>query len=73
MSVTPTYVSGTVYDADSHIMELPDWLESYAEPGVRDRIRPLYLGGAGSWPTRPSPTPSSAAATRPRRFSSRTR
>jgi predicted TIM-barrel fold metal-dependent hydrolase len=28
-------------------MELPGWLESYADPGIRDRLRPLALGGAG--------------------------
>ncbi len=43
-----TYAQGrTFYDADSHIMELPDWLVEYADPDVRDRIRPLYLGAAG--------------------------
>ena len=43
------YVEGrTVYDADSHLMELPDWLESYADPDIRARLRPLYLGGAGA-------------------------
>ena len=26
------------YDADSHIMELPDFLRDYADPAVRDRI-----------------------------------
>jgi predicted TIM-barrel fold metal-dependent hydrolase len=45
---TSTYAGGRViYDADSHIMELPDWLLSYADPSIRDRIRPLQLGGAG--------------------------
>jgi len=43
-----TYAQGrTYYDADSHIMELGDWLVEYADPDVRDRIRPLYLGAAG--------------------------
>ena len=43
------YAEGrTFYDADSHLMELTDWLEGYAEPHVRDRIRPLQLGGAGA-------------------------
>jgi predicted TIM-barrel fold metal-dependent hydrolase len=43
-----TYATGrTFYDADSHLMELPTWLAEYADPDVRDRIRPLYLGGAG--------------------------
>lgn len=42
------YASGrTYYDADSHLMELSDWLVEYADPGVRERIRPLRLGGAG--------------------------
>jgi predicted TIM-barrel fold metal-dependent hydrolase len=35
------------HDADSHLMELTDWLPQYADPDVRDRIRPLALGGAG--------------------------
>jgi len=35
------------YDADSHLMELGDWLVRYADPGVREKIRPLYLGAAG--------------------------
>ena len=26
------------YDADSHIMELPDFLKSFADPGLRDEI-----------------------------------
>ncbi len=37
----------TYYDADSHIMELSDWIVDYADPGVREKIRPLYLGAAG--------------------------
>ncbi|MDJ0866189.1 MAG: amidohydrolase family protein [Myxococcota bacterium] len=42
------YAAGrTYYDADSHVMELADWLAPYADPGVRERIRPLQLGGAG--------------------------
>lgn len=43
------YIEGmTVYDADSHLMELDSWLVSYADPDLRERIRPLYLGGAGA-------------------------
>jgi uncharacterized protein len=42
------YAEGrTYYDADSHLMELGDWLATYADPDIRDRLRPLYLGGAG--------------------------
>ena len=52
-ATTPTIVApyaGTtrIFDADSHVMELPGWLETHAEASVRDRIRPLYLGGAGA-------------------------
>src|SRR4051812_31964101 len=44
-----TYATGRRYlDADSHLMELPGWLEAYADPDVRPRIRPLALGGAGA-------------------------
>ncbi len=42
------YAEGRAYyDADSHLMETSDWLVQYAEPDIRDRIRPLNLGGAG--------------------------
>ncbi len=35
------YVDGrTCYDADSHVMEPSDWLDGYADPGVRERLRP---------------------------------
>jgi uncharacterized protein len=42
------YATGRAYcDADSHLMELGDWLAPYADPGIREKLRPLYLGGAG--------------------------
>src|SRR5262249_19708190 len=42
------YADGrTFYDADSHLMELSGWLIEYADPDIRERIRPLYLGAAG--------------------------
>jgi uncharacterized protein len=37
-----------IFDADSHIMELPGWLETYADPGDRHLIRGLRLGAAGA-------------------------
>src|SRR5690349_1328092 len=38
------YVSGrVVHDADAHIMETPTWLADHADPGIRERIRPLEL------------------------------
>jgi uncharacterized protein len=43
------YATGrTYYDADSHVMELPEWLPSYADPAFRDRIRPYSIGGTGT-------------------------
>jgi predicted TIM-barrel fold metal-dependent hydrolase len=43
------YAEGRTYhDADSHLMELQDWLPRYADPGIRERLRPLALGGAGA-------------------------
>jgi predicted TIM-barrel fold metal-dependent hydrolase len=43
------YAEGrTYYDADSHVMELSNWLLQYADADIRDRIRPLYLGAAGA-------------------------
>ena len=43
------YATGrTFYDADSHVMELPEWLPSYAEPAFRDRIRQYSIGGTGT-------------------------
>jgi uncharacterized protein len=31
-----------VHDADSHVMEPPDWFVTYADPGLRARLRPAY-------------------------------
>jgi predicted TIM-barrel fold metal-dependent hydrolase len=42
------YAEGrTFFDADSHLMETSDWLVGYADPAIRERLRPLQLGGAG--------------------------
>ncbi len=42
------YAEGRIFfDADSHVMETPDWLPSYAEPAFRERIRPFSLGSTG--------------------------
>ena len=41
------YAEGrTYYDADSHIMELPDFLRQFADPAHRERI-PLIAGAGG--------------------------
>ncbi|HTW34822.1 MAG TPA: amidohydrolase family protein [Rhizomicrobium sp.] len=34
-------------DADSHIMETFEWLGSYADPALRERLPAMALGGAG--------------------------
>jgi uncharacterized protein len=45
------YATGRVYcDADSHLMETPDWLLAYADPHVRDRLLPLDVGKGGAAP-----------------------
>ncbi|MEE9413755.1 MAG: amidohydrolase family protein [Acidimicrobiales bacterium] len=36
-----------VHDADSHLMETSDWLIEYADPDIRESLRPINLGGAG--------------------------
>ncbi|HEY2105832.1 MAG TPA: amidohydrolase family protein [Candidatus Binataceae bacterium] len=42
------YAEGRIYnDADSHIMETFDWLVSYADPDMRDRIKPMSVQMAG--------------------------
>ena len=42
------YAEGrTFFDADSHIMELPDWLQEYADPSVRDRLPPIDFSAGG--------------------------
>jgi predicted TIM-barrel fold metal-dependent hydrolase len=43
------YAEGRVFhDADSHVMELPEWLPSYADPPFRERIPPFSLLSTGS-------------------------
>ena len=38
------YAHGRVFhDADAHIVETPDWLVPFADPGVRERLRPLFV------------------------------
>ena len=43
-----TYAKSQVMlDADSHIMETPDWIARHADPDIRDRLPALALGKAG--------------------------
>ena len=37
-----------IFDADSHLMETPDWLSGFAGAEMRDRLEPLGLEGAGA-------------------------
>jgi predicted TIM-barrel fold metal-dependent hydrolase len=38
------YVEGrVVHDADSHIVETPDWLASHLDPDLRTRTQPLFV------------------------------
>jgi predicted TIM-barrel fold metal-dependent hydrolase len=42
------YAEGRLfYDADSHLMETPEWLAEHAEPAMRSRIPRYSLGGTG--------------------------
>jgi predicted TIM-barrel fold metal-dependent hydrolase len=41
-----TYADGRViHDADSHLMEWPDWLAEHADPDVRHRLGPVEMHG----------------------------
>ncbi len=37
-----------IHDADSHLMEPLDWLHRYVDPSMRERVKPMNLGGAGA-------------------------
>jgi predicted TIM-barrel fold metal-dependent hydrolase len=37
----------TIFDADAHIMELPEWLAGFADPAYRTRIVPYSLAASG--------------------------
>ena len=38
------YAEGrTIHDADSHIVETPDWFFAFADPSIRERLKPLYV------------------------------
>ena len=32
-----------IHDADSHVMETPEWFTAFADPGVREKMKPLYV------------------------------
>jgi predicted TIM-barrel fold metal-dependent hydrolase len=37
-----------IFDADSHVMETPDWLSGFADPAIRDQLVPLPVEKAGA-------------------------
>lgn len=42
------YAQGrTMYDADSHLMELPDFLTEFADPNIRGSLPPLPISAGG--------------------------
>ena len=42
------YAEGrTFFDADSHVMELPDFLLDFADAALRDRLPPLSVSSGG--------------------------
>ena len=42
------YAQGrTFFDADSHVMELPDFLRDHADPGDRDKLPELSFASGG--------------------------
>ncbi len=52
------YAAGrVVHDADSHSMESEDWLASYADAGVRDRLIGMRLEAGGSGAAKPIKDP----------------
>ena len=48
-AVAATYCEGRLfYDADSHIMETPDWLSKHVDPPFREQIPPMDFDLIGS-------------------------
>ena len=42
------YAEGRIFnDADSHVMETRDWMTRYADPGIRERLKPIDLSSGG--------------------------
>jgi hypothetical protein len=45
-----TDAQGRIFtDADSHIMELPNFLKTYADPAMRDRMPSIPVPMDGPW------------------------
>jgi len=41
------YAHRPIHDADSHFMETPDWFHAFADPGVREKLPPVFVASVG--------------------------
>jgi len=41
--LTPYTGGAIIHDADAHIIEEPDWMVAHADPGVREKLRPVFV------------------------------
>ncbi len=37
------YAHRRIHDADAHFMETPDWFHAFADPGVREKLPPVFV------------------------------
>jgi predicted TIM-barrel fold metal-dependent hydrolase len=38
------YAHRPIHDADAHFMETPDWFHAFADPSVREKLTPVFVG-----------------------------
>lgn len=41
------YAHRPIHDADAHFMETPDWFHAFADPGVREKLPPVFVATVG--------------------------
>lgn len=41
------YAHRPIHDADAHFLETPDWFHAFADPGVREKLPPVYVATVG--------------------------
>lgn len=41
------YAHRPIHDADAHFMETPDWFHAFADPGVREKLSPVFVATVG--------------------------
>ncbi|MDG2306923.1 MAG: amidohydrolase family protein [Candidatus Binatia bacterium] len=41
--LTPYTGDAFIHDADAHIIEEPDWMVAHADPGVREKLKPVFV------------------------------